>query len=93
MASASSPTNDVYLEISATTAAKKGPTSASCDFWDIGHVPLAARLTVLGVTAGQYPRDGNLDGDNCRPLDCGNRSRSFVKTFPFALPAMIVTLL
>jgi para-nitrobenzyl esterase len=25
---------DVYLEISATTAAKKGPGSANCDFWD-----------------------------------------------------------
>jgi len=29
-----SPDNDVYLEISATTAAKKGPASANCDFWD-----------------------------------------------------------
>ena len=29
-----SPTNDVYLEINATTSAKKGSTSANCDFWD-----------------------------------------------------------
>ena len=29
-----SPTNDNYLEISATTVAKKGPASANCDFWD-----------------------------------------------------------
>ncbi len=29
-----SPDNDVYLEISAQTAAKNGPAKAHCDFWD-----------------------------------------------------------
>jgi para-nitrobenzyl esterase len=34
-----SPDNDVYLEIGATTAAKKGPASAHCDFWDTMTFP------------------------------------------------------
>ena len=36
---AHSPANDVYLEISVTTAAKKGPASANCDFWDTMTFP------------------------------------------------------
>ena len=31
--------NDSYLEIGATTAAKKGPADAKCDFWDTVTFP------------------------------------------------------
>ena len=34
-----SPDNDAYLEIGATTAARKGPASAHCDFWDTVTFP------------------------------------------------------
>ena len=34
-----SPDNDAYLEISASTGAKKGPENAKCDFWDTVTFP------------------------------------------------------
>jgi para-nitrobenzyl esterase len=39
-----SSTNDAYLEIGATTVAKKGAASANCDFWGYDPVHLAPRV-------------------------------------------------
>jgi para-nitrobenzyl esterase len=36
---ASTVENDFYLEIGATTAARKGPPDAKCDFWDTVTFP------------------------------------------------------